>query len=161
MKVLPLCMLLVLTLACSDGNDPLPGNRASQSAGSTAKVTQLILGSSFGECGGYCRSTMTLSADGIILVKQSWEHEELPDIEVEASFREGEWEALMDLVGQTDFLTLKDEYGCPDCWDQGAEWLDLRHPDWSKSLRFDYGMNVEGLSDILTALRQIRSRIDE
>jgi len=49
------------------------------------------------------------------------------------------WDQLLREVDQSAFVALDDRYGCPDCADQGGEWIEVRFADGNmKRVTFDY-----------------------
>jgi len=78
-----------------------------------------------------------------------------------ASITANEWNQLLHLVQETEFLKLNDRYGCPDCADQGGEWIEIRFADGkTKKVTFDYNRPPEEILEIVKKLQAIQMAFD-
>ena len=61
----------------------------------------------------------------------------------------------------TSFNSLDSVYGCPDCADGGAEWLEIITPEWKHSVMVDYsGPNRPAvLENLFAKLRKLSSEL--
>ena len=53
--------------------------------------------------------------------------------------------------------SLPDTVGCPDCWQNGAEWIEVILADSHKKLTFEKGALIEGIEGLQAILRLIYS----
>ncbi|RPI02551.1 MAG: hypothetical protein EHM72_03890 [Calditrichaeota bacterium] len=139
----------VLFLCCTSDKSPyLP----------SAEQPVFSYGNSFGYCMGYCYSTLTITSGKAVLVKSS--RNALPDREWSENLAAGEWAQLVKSFRWTEFQSLPDTLGCPDCADGGAEWIQAAYPTEKKRVTFEYGDDLPGFTDLLSLLRQIFTRLD-
>lgn len=119
------------------------------------------LGSSFGECLGYCWQEMILDEEAMVLMARGWDGEELPEKVYKEEMDPDLWRRLLSVA---DFVVLDgmDEvYGCPDCADGGAEWVSMNLSGRMETVRFEYGDKLEPIAELLEALRWVREGLVE
>lgn len=116
-------------------------------------------GSSFGECIGYCREELTVTRDQIQLVVMGWHPTDPvpPRTHTGPTTREA-WAALQRMVAFSEIEDLREVYGCPDCTDGGAEWVELDVDGESKRVTFEFGDPPRELEDLVRGLRAIRDQ---
>jgi hypothetical protein len=117
-------------------------------------------GTSFGECLGYCWTELALDEKAIELRAKQWYPDE-KEREHRGALARARWEHLVSMIDLETFLTLDDRYGCPDCADGGAEWIELETEDVRKRVVFEYGDTLEPISDLLRELRTLREEAIE
>lgn len=145
--------LIVATTAC--GGSPFSAVNGSE---------DLVLrsGTSFGECIGYCRHEIEIDPTEIVVTESSWSPGQLPTRVTRATITPAEWSELVELVGQYDLRGLEEVYGCPDCADGGAEWIEVQKGDVTRRVAFQYGASdVPRVQPLVERLREIRVRYDQ
>ena len=123
--------------------------------------TVLISGYSFGECIGYCYTELLLDAEAMVLIKRSWDPEENPEMRHEEPMDPALWQRLTPLIDFDVLTTMLDRYGCPDCADGGAEWIEISQGGRHKKITFEYSDTLEPIAALLDEMRQIREQLEE
>ncbi len=133
----------------------------SQAATAAAGVTQVVSTTSFGMCGGYCKTRLEISAGGVVLVREPGGRGEpnLPVERREEAVSAKEWEEIARLAGAARIEDLPDVIGCPDCADGGAESLTIVGPGRNKTITFDHGADVDAAGPLLERVRALRARM--
>jgi len=117
------------------------------------------IGTSFGECMGYCWKEVLLDAETIVVIARSWDGEAYPEKVYEEKMEPELW---VQLQTAADFSTLEqmDEvYGCPDCADGGAEWVTMTLSGRIETVKFEHGTKLEPLAELLELLRAVRDDV--
>ena len=83
-----------------------------------------------------------------------------PDLTVEASYSNGEWNAITALVDFGELQSYADIVGCPDCADGGAEWIQVEMNDGIKKIIFEYGDTLETIQPLIDMLRTLRIKYE-
>ena len=115
-------------------------------------------GQSFGECLGYCRLELELTEDTTIFaaIGQALDNS-FDDIRDTVATDSGTWAHVSALAAIAPFSTLDEVYGCPDCADGGAEWVELdTDRDPARTVTFEYGdppAQIDALADTLRSIR--------
>ena len=63
------------------------------------------------------------------------------------------WKQLTASVAVDSVFALPERIGCPDCADQGAEWIEIFTEGKSHRVTFEYQQNPPGLEALLRQLR--------
>jgi hypothetical protein len=113
---------------------------------------------SFGFCLGYCKTTLEISAEGIVFLEEATRPGSLPPVRRTAPITAVEWSQLTDLVDRRAIESLPPTVGCPDCADGGAESVEVVASDWREQVTFELGARLPELDPLLTRLRAIRER---
>jgi hypothetical protein len=121
-------------------------------------MTKIRYGTSFGECMGYCMNEMVIEQTNVKLKSTSWDTANYPVKQCQKSISAEKWNELTGLTYGISFNSLDSIYGCPDCADGGAEWVEITTPEWKHKVTVDYsGPNrpvvLEALLDSLRALK--------
>ena len=150
LKVLFLLLTIIIypSLLFADNSDKSPRGE-----------TRIMYGSSFGECGGYCQQELVLTPEKALLKQSSYEPERFPARFSEKVLSAQEWTEVLALIDPKTLLQLQDVYDCPDCHDQGAEWVEIILSDFHKRIFFSYGDNILGISELLNKLRTITTEL--
>lgn len=132
--------------------------RSTKKDGSTIEeegqaVTLIQYGTSFGECVGYCKTTLIINSSELVYSKSTWSNEP-PAKEGLLSFSSSQWLALTDAIDFAELKNLDATIGCPDCGDGGTEWVEIKKGSETKRIIFEYGENIPELADLLILLRQ-------
>ena len=114
-------------------------------------------GSSFGMCGGACKTDLALVEDVAQVMTSSWSGEIFTmnsgTLTAEALAQS---EALATaLVG----VSLQDVYGCPDCADGGASYIDLLRDDVASHHAYEFWNPPPALEDADAFVYQINEAL--
>ncbi len=139
-------VLLFTLLACSDGEGDFD-----QAVDGDLTIAY---GTSFGECVGYCSVTLQASENELTLIKSGWD-EELPTLIYTRSMKSVLWDSLTSALLIENFDTLQSVYGCPDCADGGAEWIEISSNNLEHKVIFEYGNEPEYLKEYVSLLRRL------
>lgn len=122
--------------------------------------TVVSSGTSFGECGGYCFSEVTIQGTSVNLTRSSWFPKDSPDKTKSGTITEEKWNSLVNSINTDTLAALPETIGCPDCWDQGAEWIEVIRPDFEKKITFEYGDTLKTIHSFLEQARSIRKHFE-
>jgi hypothetical protein len=138
---------------------------ACTSPGTDAELTALTggdavirWGTSFGMCAGYCREELEIDGLQVRLTRQSWDPARYPTQVAEQTISQDALESLLRRIAAVKLEQFQDTYGCPDCADGGAEWVELENGDFKKRVNFEYNHDPARLEAVLAELRSIRGR---
>ena len=120
-------------------------------------VTRISRGTSFGMCVGYCRSQFDVTPALLKLTQLSWDPHVPPVVASRPSSAQT-WTDLQATFDGSGFQGLRTMYGCPDCADGGAEWVEVETGRATKRVTFEYGHSPAPLTAAVTALRGILDR---
>ncbi len=120
-------------------------------------------GQSFGMCAENCFQELTISNQQAILWvdDRGIQSNEDAKVFVKSDVSADEWDYWQSLIDKEVFLKLKDVYGCPDCADGGAEWLEIQSPDINKKVVFEYHNPPAGIANLVNKLREKRKNMLE
>ncbi|KAA3616502.1 MAG: hypothetical protein DWQ05_12290 [Calditrichaeota bacterium] len=141
-------VLLLSTSACVLNNDD------------DKNQIRIETGTSFGECIGYCSTTMEIAGTSVVYKSYSWNATEFPERKLEFELDDAEYDGLNSVLNLTDISTLDAVIGCPDCADGGAEWISIEQSGKTKKVSFEYGAEIPEISAIMAILRSLRSKAD-
>lgn len=147
-------MWTTLGLACLISSCQISG-----SEGVDGSITEIRNGSSFGMCGGYCRTELTIDRTKSVLFRKAWDWNStyFPDQRIQRDTNAAAWHNLVSLVDFDVIWAMKDVYGCPDCADGGSEWIEVTHNGDTKKVTFEFGSVLEPIAPLVDSLRSIRS----
>lgn len=91
----------------------------------------------------------------------SWRPEEYPTQTTTGTITENEWTRLLETIDTDQLQKMDDIYGCPDCADGGAEWIEVQGGTISKKITFNYGDSLSQVQNLIDQLRAIRQRFSE
>lgn len=117
-------------------------------------------GTSFGFCIGFCNEDLEVSANQVYFVKYTNDNSETP-VSKTIAFNAESYDQLLLTVEEEKFLALEPVIGCPDCADGGAEWVEIKIGNQTKKVTFEYGRDIEGISQLVAELRMIRNQIKD
>lgn len=117
-------------------------------------------GSSFGMCFGYCATELEIDGTSLVLTRRAWEGisgDGFPD-QIVVGELTAEGRAGLDAVeAELAVASLQETYGCPDCADGGAGWIEVRDAAGLRRSTFDH----LGPPDVLAAAdRLLREWVD-
>jgi len=124
----------------------------------TGDPVTIVHGTSFGMCGGYCRSELEIDGTTARLTATSWDSIKYPRRTQTLQLSEAEARRLRDLANAKDLLAVEGTHGCPDCADGGAEWVAIQMPGRTIEARYDFRANLEPIEDLQQRLRALRER---
>lgn len=144
-----------MAFSCGENTSVPPFN------GNIARVKS---GQSFGMCVGKCYNELIVENNSVVL-KQIERKDRGGDPETTEYRDDTRWNQIkadLNNFSKKKFFKLKDVYGCPDCADGGAEWLEVQFSDGTvKNVKFNYGSSVEGFEEIISSLRSHRLSLME
>ena len=114
---------------------------------------------SYGECWGYCVFELELDNNSALFKASSWgwdPYGELPDLILEDNLNQIVWQQLINLIDFEYFLSLEDVYGCPDCADGGAEFIEIIYDGVIKLVTFEAYTEIDGIQELTLLLRDLR-----
>jgi hypothetical protein len=120
-----------------------------------AEGAALRWGKSFGMCAGYCKEDLEVDSAQVTLTRSGWG--ELP---TQVAERTVTAETLRNLLQRVDVATIRSldaRYGCPDCADGGAEYVELQTREFTKRIEFEYGKAPQQLENLVNELRALRA----
>jgi len=145
-KVLAIAFCL-FSIACGD-SDPKSSSNSSITVRS---------GESFGECLGYCWTEMEITQEAMTLVRRGWNDDpEYPELSYSKEIDSELWDSIESLVDFDKIEPMDDVIGCPDCNDSGAEWIEVAMGGKVKKVTFEFGENLEDISDLIELVRSLR-----
>jgi len=116
----------------------------------------------FGVCVGYSDAELVIEGRKATFKKSSQPPDSrYPPVEVTRYLSSSEYNILKNLIEATEFVSAQDRYGCPDCYDQGAEWLEVTTPRLEKRIEMEYNALPPSIESLLIFMRKVRARLDE
>jgi hypothetical protein len=152
MRRLLLALAVVAFSGCAANEDPISpfSTEASLSAGT-----------SFGHCLGYCETELDIAPREIVLTRSSRDPQQYPTKTERLAITAQEYEALMTSFESETFFGLDEVYGCPDCADGGAEWIEVQRPGGAaKRVTFEHGATLEPIAGLIERIRALRGRFE-
>jgi len=120
---------------------------------------QINSGTSYGECWGYCVFELELDNSNALFTSSSWGnwYDEFLDLLLEDNLSQEEWQQLVALIDFEYFQSLDDVYGCPDCADGGAEFIEIIYEGVTKQVTFEAYTEIDGIQELTILLRDLRA----
>ncbi len=121
-------------------------------------------GQSFGECFGACTQILTLTSSNNeieYLVKYLPTDGNYQDSTYYDVIDTESMNSILNEINTKKFFALESVYGCPDCADGGAEFIEITENGLSHRVTFEYGSSVKGIEDLIKALRAEREKWGE
>ena len=112
-------------------------------------------------CLGYCSRELRIGRDEIVLTESSRDSVRNPTRVTRLPMDSSEWSEIESLIEADDLDGLEEVYGCPDCADGGAEWIEIDQGDSPRRVTFEFGGTVPRAQALIDKVRQIRSRFPE
>jgi hypothetical protein len=124
-------------------------------------ITKISYGTSFGMCIGYCNTKIDIEQTQVTQVSSSWNSEKYPDKSCQKSIPAEKWKELVQCADSAAFTRLDSIYGCPDCADGGAEWLEITTPELKHKVTVEYsGPNRPAvLESLIKKLRELKDTL--
>ncbi len=109
-------------------------------------------GTSFGMCVGFCRNEITISQNNVTLVRRKNATNESKTCTQSLSSEQRQ--QLINKIDLPRFFVLEERYGCPDCADGGAEWIEIEQDGKKHKVTFEYRREPEAVKAYIEDLRQ-------
>ena len=145
-KLLPLVVSLGLLISCNTELDK--------------RIQKVNYGTSFGECIGFCRKQLSITADSVHFTAfcDACMSPTIVRKDSLCAINKLQWDSLRSRILVNAFNVLPNVIGCPDCADGGAEWLELILNNGEKhKVTFEYYKEPTELNQYLPILRRISS----
>ena len=117
---------------------------------------QINSGTSYGECWGYCVFELQIDNSNALFTASGWGWYEFPDLLLEDNLSQEMWQQIIELIDFEYFQSLDDVYGCPDCADGGAEFIEIIYDGVAKQVTFDAYTEIDGIQELTILLRDLR-----
>ena len=129
------------------------------------KEKTLKYGVSFGMCVGPCNreliySNGTLNYKVITTASRGGGGDRTEKIYSE-TITNTDFTAVQNAISFESFVKLPEIYGCPDCADGGAEYIEMTQGGVTHKVTIEYGSENKDLSTILVKLRKQRESLDK
>ena len=95
------------------------------------------------------------------LTKTSWDPTRNPPVVQEQTFTDADRRRVLSHVDTGKVGRLQDTYGCPDCADGGAEWVEVETATLKKKVTFEHNKPPAELEAVVTELRALRGRFPQ
>ena len=113
-------------------------SNASQIDTPEIQIEKITFQNSFGECIGFCTQTIEIENKKIVFISE-YNLGELEPIRCERDLTDEEWEELQNDLDIDQFLRLDDVFGCPDCADGGASFIEIKFANAeTKKVTFEF-----------------------
>jgi len=151
LKVLGLFIIAVVYVSCDElKEEDLVFN---------SEITTIEYGKSFGECIGYCNYSIALTENSLNYKIASWDNNgQYPEISRTVEIDSAIWFELKEEIDFLLFRNLDEVIGCPDCADQGAEWVMIETSNISHQVTFEYENEPEEIEDLVESLRDLMEK---
>ncbi len=123
-----------------------------------SNILKIATGTSFGQCIGYCRTSLEIDGEAVEYIEESWKPDEYPAKNFRFNLSSDEKNALQMVFDTTDISGLEETIGCPDCADGGAEWLQITHGSETRKVTFEFAADIGEISALMALLRPLRQR---
>ncbi|MDD5138553.1 MAG: hypothetical protein PHG72_06995 [Candidatus Omnitrophica bacterium] len=115
----------------------------------------------FGTCAGYCNAELVVEDRKVTFKKSSQPPDSrYPPVEVTRYLKPFEYNILKNLLEAAEFASAQDKYGCPDCYGQGTEWLEVTTPQVERRIEMDFNATPVPVESLLNFLRRMRAELD-
>lgn len=156
-KALALCLIFstIFTSSCTEESLDLESD------------LKVISGQSFGFCIGPCYQTLTIFPNDVnveFYVKTTDGKGNQGNAEehiYKDVLSENELSEILEEIDFDAFRKLDERFGCPDCADGGAEWVEIEKDGLSHKVTFEYGKEVKGMGNLILLLRKKRTALSE
>jgi hypothetical protein len=116
------------------------------------EIYKISYGTSFGMCIGYCINTLVLRPNTLKYTSSGWND----TIETKAHTDVfADWDVLSSAAETDKFFEMPSVFGCPDCADGGAEWIEIEVLSGKKHrVTFEYKNEPEEIKELVISLRE-------
>ncbi|WP_162628006.1 hypothetical protein [Arcticibacterium luteifluviistationis] len=122
----------------------------------------IVSGQSFGECIGECTQYLVVKVESssVEFVSQPYHVENENEKRIFTHNLDDEtWKNILSEINTKTFNKLDEVYGCPDCADGGAEWIEISDSSGTHKVTFEYGEEVKGIENLIILLRNQRNAL--
>lgn len=123
-------------------------------------------GESFGFCIGKCYKEITIKGDAVELLviervgRTGVAHKDPIETKYTDKLSASDLQAIEKEINLSKFTALNEVYGCPDCADGGAEWIEvLQKGDIKDKVTYEFGKDVAGIEGLTKILRTKREEM--
>lgn len=110
----------------------------------------------FKECRGYCEGEIIIENRQAVFKKASrFTQRYFPTIRKKRLLTNEEYATLKNILEATEFGIVKERYGCPDCYGQGSERLEIEAPHVSVNVDMDYSSSPDPLNSLVAFIRSL------
>jgi hypothetical protein len=125
------------------------------------EIIQVRYGTSFNMCAGYCVNELKLQPESQIFTKQGWSGTPAP-VSCQAVLDAESWTAVKKVMNIQSFFDFPAVFGCPDCADGGAEWIEITlNSGETHRVVFQYDNVPVSLKDFSNLLRSIKAKASQ
>lgn len=134
---------------------------------SSSQTDGLIItnGQSFGMCVGPCQQELIINGTKatfrVLTRPNRGSSDNAKETLYEGVLSASEINSIIQNVDFENFKKLKEVYGCPDCADGGAEYIEIQKGDTKHKVTFEYGKSVKEIEKLITLLRENRLKLSE
>jgi hypothetical protein len=121
-------------------------------------------GQSFGFCIGPCFQTLTVNGYNrevkfyVRYTESKGNQNILKEETYTETLKEKDWEDIMNAASNIEgFSALDEVYGCPDCADGGAEFIEIIKNDKVRRVTFEFGKSVKGFEKLVELMHNQRA----
>jgi hypothetical protein len=118
-------------------------------------------GTSFGMCGGYCTTELTVDGTLVRFRESSMDTQRYPTRTRTLQLTQAEWDRIRTHADRATVTSVAGVHGCPDCADGGAEWVEIRTASDSVRVTFEYGRVLAPIASLQEELRALRRRFTQ
>ena len=117
--------------------------------GQSGKIEEIRHGTKYGMCEGYCFWESIFQPDGITKVKRSL-HDTIsdPTIIISKPLSSEDWAYLIEAIDLDEFHETDAVIGCPDCFDGGESWMEIKTNLGTYKVRYDAGYVPAGFEKL-------------
>lgn len=118
-------------------------------------------GTSFGMCMGYCVKRLELAGTKAIFTQESHiDKQRYPTKSCQRVISQEKAMNLKSMARFDAFQKLPKRFGCPDCADGGAEFIEMQFGNQTHKVEFEYGKTIPGFEALVRDLRAQRAEFD-
>ena len=121
-------------------------------------VVNVSSGVFYGECGGYCKTSIHLEPNRKTFIASAWDHS-LPTYR-QYTYGGNDWTRILATIDCDTFVALPETIGCPDCADGGGEWIEISIAGASHRVTFEAGATIESIQPLIDSMRAFRNEFN-
>jgi hypothetical protein len=117
-------------------------------------IYKIQYGTSFGMCVGYCKQSLDITSSTTELTKSGWS-KSVKTISCNEKTDSAIWNSLVKDINVSSFNKLQETFGCPDCADGGAEWVQIVTGTTTHKITFEYHNEPQEVKQYIDKLRSL------
>jgi hypothetical protein len=133
---------------------------ALSTTGRAEKIVSIKSGTYFGECVGYCQTSLEITEREVVYTEYSTDKSKAPRT-YRRNTTPDEWTQILKSVSLNHFFTLPQVIGSPDGADEGGETFEVMTDVSDKKTTISLNTNIAGMEDYLKIIRKMRSEMHE